>query len=272
MTKELSIIQPIQLGKEVSVCNVNVAGFSLDNFKTMNPEGYTIICNLGETCNGLTYFPNTAKIVLDSNQQSLLMHNFDQFVPKVAEDLSITPELAFDKSVDFFADTTIVVRPTGIQGAVYTIMLNVQNFAPIKAVSSAISSFKTTGLTGTQIVTKAPMTFVGGTYLGAMFFIYMGGVTGNTPLSRLCNATGYVLALPMKGVEVTLNNIILRPISHVIGLPLVLNGTQELLHGNGLSLEESTKLAISFERILNSRVAKTIKGAVKSWRESGGKG
>lgn len=49
---------------------MKILQYKVDNFKTFNSEGYTIICRLGETCNGLNYFPNTAKIVLNSNQQS----------------------------------------------------------------------------------------------------------------------------------------------------------------------------------------------------------
>lgn len=40
----------------------------------------------------------------------------------------------------------------------------------------------------------------------------------------------------MRGVETTLNDLILGPISNVIGLPLILNGTQEMLAGKGISV------------------------------------
>lgn len=58
----------------------------------------------------------------------------------------------------------------------------------------------------------------------------------------------------MRGVEITLNGIILRPISNLIGLPLILNGTQEMLAGKGLSIEEYAKIGIAFERISNSNI------------------
>lgn len=37
-----------------TICKINISGFSADNFKTFDPEGYTILFRLGETCDGLS--------------------------------------------------------------------------------------------------------------------------------------------------------------------------------------------------------------------------
>ena len=58
-------------------------------------------------------------------------------------------------------------------------------------------------MTGIQIITKAPLTFVGATYVGAVQW----------------------------------------------GLPLILNGTQELLDGKGIAIKDYKKIGITFERI-----------------------
>ena len=60
----------------------------------------------------------------------------------------------------------------------------------------------------------------------------------------------------MRGVEITLNGLILRPLSNLVGLPLILNGTQEMLDGKGISLQEYTKIGIAFERLSNSTAVK----------------
>ena len=39
----------------IQIDKINIAGFSMDNFKTFNPEGYTILCRLGETCDVRAY-------------------------------------------------------------------------------------------------------------------------------------------------------------------------------------------------------------------------
>ena len=73
----------------------------------------------------------------------------------------------------------------------------------------------------------------------------------------------------MRGVEITLNGLILRPISNVIGLPFILNGTQEMLNGKGLSIQEYTKIGIAFERITNSTIVKKGKKIFKIVRDKG---
>lgn len=131
---------------------------------------------------GISYFPKKSKIVLDSNKQSQLISNlgnFDQFVPSISEDLGITQETALEKYVDFFSNTHVTVQPTGVQGRLYKIMKSVQNIILMAYTSEAVSILKTTGMTGVQIITKAPLTFVGATYIGAVFFGYFGNVAGN---------------------------------------------------------------------------------------------
>ena len=95
---------------------VNIAGFSIDNFKTFNPERYTILCRLGETCEGLHYFPSTSKIILDSNGQNHLLYSRlgTDFIPSVAQDLGISQQAAIKTSMDFFSDKKIFVQPTGL--------------------------------------------------------------------------------------------------------------------------------------------------------------
>ena len=55
-------------------------------------------------------------------------------------------------------------------------MQNLQNFVPMGYTNKAVSVLKTTGITGFQIITKVPLTFVGANYIGALFFGYCGVV------------------------------------------------------------------------------------------------
>ena len=251
------------------ICNINISGYSLDNYKTFNPEGYTILCRLGEVSDGFSYFPKTSRIVLDTSQQSRLINNFEQLVPNIAEDFGITQQAAFEKSVDFFSNTQVTVQPTGIQGKFYTLMKSTQNFVPMAYTSEAVSLLKTTGMTGLQVISQAPLTFVGATYIGALFFGYCGSVAGNNAVGLVFNSTSFLLSRPMRGVEITLNGLILRPISNVIGLPLILNGTQEMLVGKGLSIQEFTKIGIAFERITNSTIVKKSRKIYRIIRDKG---
>lgn len=82
--------------------------------------------------------------------------------------------------------------------------------------SEAVSILKTTGMTGVKIISAAPLTFVGVTYLGSTFFGYFSSVAGNNPAGSVLNFTSYVLSRPMRGVELVLNGLILRPLSKVV--------------------------------------------------------
>lgn len=247
------------------ICKINISGYSLDNYKTINPDGYTILCRLGETCDGFSYFPNTSKIVLNTRQQSQLIHNFDRFkvISNIAKDFGITEQVAGEKYVDFFSNTQLTVEPTGIQGRFYRLMQGAQNSIPAVYTSQAVVLLKTTGMTGIQIISKAPLTFVGGTYVGAIFFGYCGSIAGDNPLGLVLNSTSFVLSRPMRVVEITLNGLILRPISNAIGLPLILNGTQEILTGKGISIQDYTTIEGAFEKIMNSKV---VRKCIKIYR------
>ncbi len=251
------------------ICKINISGYSLDNYKTFNPEGYTILCRLGEISDGFSYFPKTSTLILDTNQQSKLITNFEQLVPNIAEDFGITQQAALEKSVNFFSNTQVTVQPTGIQGKFYSIMRSTQNFVPMAYTSEAVSLLKTTGMTGLQVIGQAPLTFVGATYIGALFFSYCGSIAGDNAAGLVFNSTSFVLSRPMRGVEITLNGLIFRPISNVIGLPLILNGTQEMLAGKGLSLQEYTKIGIAFERISNSTLVKKGRKIYRIIRDKG---
>jgi hypothetical protein len=206
-------------------------------------------------CNGLSYFPNTSKIVIGRKQQSILLNNFEQFIPNLAQDFQIPPDVAYDK--------TVVVELTGVQEGIYQVTKLVQNSVPMVYMSQAVSLLKTMGMTGVPVITEALLTFAGTTYIGTIFFGYCGSVAGNNAGGLLFNSTSYVLSRPMCMVKTTLNGLILRPLSNALGLPLILNGTQEMLAGKGLSLQEYSKFGAVFEKINNSTVLKKIKDIYK---------
>ena len=246
-----------------SICKINISGYLTDNYKTFNPEGYTILCRIGQASDGLSYFPKTSKIVFDTDQQNRLLHNFEQLLPNIAQDFGITEQAAFEKSANFFSNIQVTVQPVGIQGKIYKIMKSAQDFIPMTYTSEAVSVLKSTGMTGLHVISRAPLTFVGATYIGALFFGYCGSIAGNNSVGLVFNTTSFVLSRPMRGVEIVLNGLILRPISNLSGLPFILNGTQEMLNGKGLSVQEYTKIGIAFERIANSTLVKKSKKIYK---------
>ena len=112
----------IKVAIQDEICKINIYEYSLDNYKTYDPEGYTIICRLGEASDSLSYFSKTSKIVLDSGQQSKLFNNFEQLVSNIAEDFGVPQPATFEKSANFFSNNQITVQPIGIQGRIYKAM------------------------------------------------------------------------------------------------------------------------------------------------------
>lgn len=261
---------PVPVGE--AACRINISGYSLKNYKTFNPEGYTIMCETGKYCDILNFFPNTNTIVLEGNTQShLLFSDFPhQFIPDLAKELNVSPESAFEKSIDFFGDKRVVVQPTGLQGKVYNFMRYIQNTTPVAYTFEAVSVAKTTGISGLQIIKGAPLTFVGATYIGGLVCSYFGTVAGNSTLGTVFNASSFLLTRPMWAVETTLNGIILKPLSNVTGFPLILNGTNEILGGKGIPVTDYAKISIAFERVSNvtSKHAKRFKKVYDAVKEA----
>ena len=245
-----------------STCKINIVGYSLDEFKTFNPDGYTIMCNLGEVCDNVQYFPNTSKIVLTGNSHSQLHYSFERdFLPNLAADLGVPQEIANNKAIDFFSTTEIRVQPVGVQGKLYNAMRTCQNYLAMVTSTNAVTALKTGGHTGLKIITQGsgPLVFVSITYLGSVVTGYAGSVAGDNFAGLVFNGTSWVLSRPMRGVEIVLNGIVLRPISHLTGLPVVLNGTQELLNGKGLDIRDYNKIGEAFEQLKNSKAISKAK-------------
>jgi len=94
-----------------SICKIDISGYSLDNFRNFNPEGFTMLCHLGEASDGLRYFPKSSQIVLNTSQHSTLIKNFQRFIPNIAEDFEISQEAALQKSIDFFRINKLLLNP-----------------------------------------------------------------------------------------------------------------------------------------------------------------
>ena len=67
----------------------------------------------------------------------------------------------------------------------------------------------------------------------------------------------------MRMVEIRVNELFLRLILNKIGLSFILNGTQEILNGKGLMIQEHARIGFAFERVVNSNVFKKLKKFMK---------
>lgn len=254
-----------QLTNSDSICKINISGYSLDEFKNLYQEVYTIICNLGKGCDHINYFPTTSKIVLTSDNYSQLYYSFQRdFFPNLTEDLGVREEVAVEKVGNFLANTELRIQPIGIQGKVYNAMRAGQDYLSMTTSTKAVVALKTTGYKGLDIISKGqgPLVFIGITYLGSVVTGYAGSVAGDNSVGLFFNGTSWLLSRPMRGTEVILNGLILGPISRVTGLPVILNGTQELLNGKGIEVKDYNKIGAAFDRVINSKIVKKVKDII----------
>lgn len=248
---------------------ISIAGYTLENYQKYDPEGYTILCETGKYCDALSFFPNAKTIVLETGSQThMFFTDFPyKFVPGVANELQVSPEVAHHISTDFFSGNRVVVQPTGVQGTVYNMMKRIQNYGSMINTYEVVSIAKTTGMTGLKAVTNAPCVFIGATYVGGVFFSYLSIIAGHNPIGTFFNTTSYVLTLPMKGTEVVLNGIILGPISRTTGLPLILNATDQVHNGKGILVTDFAQIGVAFERVAEKtdRVKTFFQTVRKAW-------
>lgn len=76
-------------------------------------------------------------------------------------------------------------------------MRHFQNCIPVAYTYEAVSVLKTTNMTGVQIISRAPLTFVGATYLGGLVCGYFASIAGNKTLGAIFNTLNYILTRPM---------------------------------------------------------------------------
>ena len=82
----------------------------MNDCKIFDQDSYKMICRLREASDGLSFFPDTSKVILQSRKQTKLFKNFEhKLIPGIAEDLGIRQEAAFHKTRDFFNNSVIRV-------------------------------------------------------------------------------------------------------------------------------------------------------------------
>ncbi len=264
-TTDLQILTSI---KDYTLPNVNIDGYAnCYDYSFVDPKGYSIVCTLGDISDGVDFYTKSKVIVINSKSSKNLMSNFHQLLPKASQRLGVTVDTAYNDVTDFFKDKTIVVQHTGLQKKVYLSMRYLQNTLPAMQTYRAVTIAKTIGLTGKEIITKAPMTTVGTLYLGALFFEYCSIACGDNIVGRACGSIGWTCSRPMWCVETVLNGLFLRPLSHFIGLPMILNATQEIQRGAGLDLKDAAQISKAYNRISNSVVVDKCKKIVAIVRE-----
>lgn len=93
-------------------------------------------------------------------------------------------------------------------------------------------------MSGLQVLKSQPGLIFAIPTIGAMFFYSCRTVVGNNAIGKALTTTGYVLALPMKGLEIMWNSYGNAVTQRVFGILVILNITQTFKTGPGYTLKE----------------------------------
>ena len=210
----------------------------LSKFKLGDEFSYKFCDQISQLCGSFQVIPETQTLVLDYNGFCNLVSKSDIILNTISSDLGVTKVSAMKQAQKFFQDKNIVVQAGGVQGAVYKIGSYLQSAGSAGLVSQTLALAKLAGVSGLQILQAQFALAIAIPTTGAMFFYGCGAIAGNNTIGKALITTDDVLALPMKGVEITWNSYGNPVIQKVFGIPIILYMTQTFKTGPGYTLKE----------------------------------
>lgn len=248
--------------KDMSLSNnIKIVGFDSNTYAIYDTQNYNILCELQKGCRKVVFYPKANIISLEGIDSCSLVETMDNMVISHSKITGISSEEAEKEILNFFTNKRIVVNPTGFQGKIYNIGRNVQNFVPFIYTVNAISSAKSIGLSGIKVISGAPMTAIGASYVTAVGFQYGSIVCGDNIAGKALGSLSWLFSRPYWAVELVTNGVFLRPLSYSTGIPLVLNATEELVNGYGLNLTDAIKISERASKIVDSGFFKRLANA-----------
>lgn len=178
------------------------------------------------------------------------------FIKSISQGLNITRKEAIIEISDFFSDKTLLVQPYGFQKYFYKMGTFAQTAGCASMAARTIVMAKAYGASGLQLIQAQPFLVVALPTVGGIFFHGCGQVIGNNTVGRTFNTIGNVLNLPMTLVEMTYNSYLAPLVNRTIGIPTILNYTQQVRLGPGLTFSEAFQFIKSSEK---ASILKTVK-------------
>ena len=117
-------------------------------------------------------------------------------------DLEITKQSVIEQAQLFFSDKNVIVQAEKIQGVIYKVGSYVQSAGSAGLIANIIALSKLAGVTGLKILKAQPFFIVAIPNKDAILFYGCGVIVVNNTIGKALVTTGYILVLPMKGVEI----------------------------------------------------------------------
>lgn len=242
-------------GGEIQHFYINDIAHYSTNCRNFSPEDFQICVELTQSKFPKCFIPRDGLVVISDVKFDDLRTSFNDIVENVHTKYDLPYSDAIRQTKDFFDTKTVLVQPTGIQGAFYQVTTYTQVLGTYGFVYRIISMGKLLGVSGTQVIQAYPLLCIAIPATGSLFFSGLGLVCGDTLVGRTANSIGWVLNRPMWLTEEVLNKIILQPFTSLTGVPAILNMTKQMEIGPGINHNDAVRL----KEIGNSSVTKRIK-------------
>lgn len=203
----------------------------------------SIFCDLvKEQCVGSVYIDSSNTMVITNKSFEAVLETINTSLSHLEIVDPIAHEKLIEDTLSFFSKKQVVVMQEGIQGAIYKAGQIVQSYGSTALTVESIMMSRMMGVTGSKVFSGQPLLYIALPTVGGIFFHGASMIFGENLIGSSCRTLGNVLLLPMKGTELVLNNIVLHPLGKITGIPMLLNMTQAINTGPGLSIKDAKKV------------------------------
>ena len=230
-------------------------GYEIDLEKCINISEYidkidlstnaqsSIFCDIiKQQCIGSVYIDRSNTMVLTNKSFIGVLDSINESLNSLDLVDSIAHDKLIEDTLSFFDEKKVVVIQEGIQGSIYKAGRFIQSYGSTALTIESIMMSRLMGVTGSKVFAGQPLLYVALPTVGGIFFHGMSIIVGENVVGRSCQSLGNVLLIPMKGTEVVLNNLVFLPLGRITGIPILINMTEAINVGSGLSIKDAKSL------------------------------
>ena len=197
---------------------------------------------LTQTCEEISYIPETQTLIVSDESFQKLATETDSFINQVSDNLDLSREQTVNYISNFFDDRTLLVQLTGIEGITYQVGMVIEASLPSVFVARTLVIARAAGITRLQIIQAQPIFIIILPTVGGLFFHGVGSLVGNNTIGRTCKSIGNILNIPLYYCEQLYNVYIEPAVNKKIGLATTFNYIQQVMLGSGLTSKEALNL------------------------------
>lgn len=226
---------------ELDKC-INISEY-LDKINFSGNAQSSIFCDLvREQCIGSVYIDASNTMILTNKSFEGVLETINSNLSHLDSVDPVAYNQLVKDTLNFFSERNVVVLQEGVQGKIFKAGQIVQSYGSVALTVESIMMSRVLGVTGSKVLAGQPLLYVALPTVGGIFFHGMSMIVGQNAVGRSCQSIGNILLLPMKGAELILNNIVFLPLGKITGIPILLNMTQTINMGPGLSVEDAKKM------------------------------